>query len=105
MRLDDPQLLSALLSAGWRPPSRLDQRDMALRRLATTWYCDVDERHRPAVIAHALDRETMLRSAPEPGSRRAALREVLTLNDGASLSRVQIRNVLHGSRCGTGTFL
>src|SRR5271165_2164712 len=101
---DDPELVDALaqvpepargvILARMRPISRLDRRDEALRRLAASWYGDVDERHRPAAISSALDRELSMRSAPAPGSRREALREVLTLNGGAGLSRHQVRNVL-----------
>lgn len=77
---------------------RLDRRDVCIRRLAATHYQHLAARHRASAIGHDLDRESSLKSSSPPGSKRAALREVLGLNAGAPLSCQQLANILAGMR-------
>ena len=72
---------------------RLDRRDALLRELATTWYLHLPSSARPAVISRALDYELTLQTAPS-NAKRTLLRQVIEVNDGAGLSRFQLRHIL-----------
>ena len=93
-----PEPVRAVILSRMRPISRLDRRDALLRQLAASeFYSDIDERHRPRRIAADLAREASLQTVPSD-ERRAALREVLRLNNDAPVSRRQLLNILSGDR-------
>jgi hypothetical protein len=80
-----------------RSSARLDARDQAIHELAVEFYSHLDRRHRAAAIAHSLDRETAL-PATAMDEKRTALRTILSLNRGRSLTRQHVGNILAGAR-------
>lgn len=76
---------------------RLDARDVAIRRFCANSFADIAPRYWAGRLACALAREATLRTPPTD-IRRLALARILSLNNGASLSRACLSYILAGSR-------